>query len=48
MYLSFNGICIFKLFFFNLWNICIVIFFLDKWNKNFKYRVFENENRNKY
>lgn len=35
-------------FFFNLWNTCIAIFFLDKWNKNFKYRVFENENTNKH
>lgn len=38
----------FQIIFFNLWNTCIAIFFLDKWNKNFKYRVFENENRNKH
>lgn len=48
MYSSLNGTCIFKSFFFNLWNTCIAIFFLDEWNKNFKYRVFENENRNKH
>lgn len=38
----------FQIIFFNLWNTCIAMFFLDKWNKNFKYRVFENKNRNKH